>query len=283
LPRTLFLWVCVLLLPALAWGQSIAGFQDGRPIKKKFTASVDQLDEFIDRFNHKDPMFLDAFPNRPKRPLSAERAFLVKTLINPKSKLDPAVTNSFIKEVTNPAKPHMLDFGDRDWYASLACKLYLDGKPVQGRLILRFELDTNGVTAWRIYSGSGAWLEGETLRNSLTSAPRRRMGLTPASHGNGFIALHRAFMTAESFANNLSDSATATAKQISALVASHRLKLDRVTAIQYHFLQVDGFLFTVTDISAPEGEPSGFLISRLVKANADAKRRYRRSILHVEG
>jgi hypothetical protein len=272
----------LLLVPGIAWGQAVSSYQGGRPLKKKFTASVDQLDEFIDRFNHKDPMFLDAFPDRPKRPQSAERAFLVKTLLNPKSKLDATVTKGFIKEVINPAKPLFLDFGDRDWYASLACRLMLDGKPVQGKLILKFELDTNGVTAWRIFSASGAWLDAEQDHLAADGKHRRR-GLNPASHGNGFIALHRAFLSPESFADNLADSASHNAKMVGKLVASNRLKLDRVTSVNYHFLQVEGYVFTVSDITAPEGEPSGFLISRLVKANGEAKRRYRKSILHLEG
>jgi hypothetical protein len=261
----------------------VAGFAGGnRAVKKKFTSSVDQLDEFIDRFNHKDPMFQEAFPQRPKRPESAERAYLIKTLLNPKSNLDPHVTQGFIKEVSNPAKPHILDFGDQDWYASLTCKMLLDGKPVQGKLILRFELDTNHVTAWRIYAGSAAWLEAEAGKLPLT-ARHARKGLNPASHGNGFIALHRAFMSPDRFAENLSDSAARSAKMFTALVAANRLKLDRVTGIAYHFLQVDGYLFTVADIVAPEGEPSGFLINHLIKANADAKRKYRKSVLHVAG
>lgn len=282
--RALLLVLLVtILLPHTGQGQGIPGItQPG--IQKKFTASVDQLDEFIDRFNHNDPMFLEAFPNRPKRPLSAERAFLVKTLLNPKSKLDPALTDGFIREVTNPAKPCLLNFTDQDWYATLACKLTLDGKPVTGRLVLRFEEDSNGVSAWRILSASAPWLDAEAQKMTTLPPPAaRKRGLNPASHGNGFIALHRAFMSADLFAENLADSASRDARVLAGLVESNRLRLDRVTAVLYHFLQVNNFLFTVSDVNAPEGEPSGFLIGRIQKADAEAKRKYRKTVLHLEG
>jgi hypothetical protein len=250
-------------------------------LKKKFTSAVDQLDEFIDRFNHQDPMFLEAFPNRPKRPLSAERAFLVKTLFDPHSNLDPTTKEGFLNTIVNPSRPQMLDFADRDWYASLNCKMLLDGKPVTAKMILRFELDSNGATAWRIQSASAPWLHAEAHNLSIPNRLHRR-GLNPASHGNGFISMHRAFLSPETFPDNLADSANLSAKQMAALVVSNRLKLDRITTIQYHFLQINGYLFTVADITAPEGEPSGFLINRLVRASSEEKRKYKRTILHLQ-
>ena len=264
--------------------QSIHSALQGKQVKKNFTAAVDQLDEFIDRFNHNDPMFLEAFPNRPRRPMSAERAFLVKSLLNPKAKLDEGVTAGFIKQVTNPAAPRLLSLSDHDWYAALSCTYTLDGRPVSGRLVLKFERDSGGVSAWRVMGATGTWLTEESATiQTLPARATRRRGLNPAAHGNGFIALHRAFLSPESFGENLSDSASRNARVLAALVQNERLKLNRVTHIVYHFLQVDNYIFTVSDVDAPEGEPSGFLISRLLHTDAEAKRKYRRSILHVEG
>ena len=278
--RLLLAWALGLFaaLPP-AWGQSIPGVPlTGKPLQKKFTASVDQLDEFIDRFNHKDPMFVEAFPNRPQRPLWAERAFLVRTLVNPKARIDPKVTDAFVKQVSGPPKAVLLHLADKDWYAALQCRLLLDGKPVAAKLVLGFEQDTNGVEAWRLQAVQAPWL-ADAGGPPLPAATGKRRGLNPASHGNGFISLHRAFASAERFGDNLSDSATAGARAFAGLVAGQRLKLERVTQVVFHFLQVEGYVFTVSDVTAREGEPSGFLIGNLSKAGAEAKRKYRKAAL----
>ncbi len=270
------LWACGLAATA-SWGQSIPGVPlPGKPLQKKFTASVDQLDEFIDRFNHKDPMFVEAFPNRPQRPLWAERAFLIRTLINPKARLDPKVVDAFVKQVSGPPRAIMLNLEDKHWYAALQCRLVYDGKPVVAKLVLGFEQDSNGVQAWRLRAVQAAWL-AEAGGTPANLAQGRRRGLNPASHGNGFIALHRAFASADRFGDNLSDSATTDAHSFAGLVAAQRLKLERVTKVVFHFLQVDGYVFSVADVTAKEGEPSGYLIGSLAKAGAEAKRKYRQA------
>ena len=248
-----------------------------------FTHEVDVLDEFLDRFNNRDSLMFQAYSNSKNKSFSESRSFLIRSLFDFTSKnWKGDDVKTFIKKVNEDATPQYLDFADKDWYAELVCSMTYKGKPEKLSLILQFEELPSGVSQWLIVGAKAPWLAAYADTSSkIPMYVDPKKGLNPSSHGNDFISVYRAFddmpnirsyMRKDALPQDLQKLLRGFVKKQTTLV-----QVDRVT---YHFMQVDGWLFTVKNFPHRKTN-AGWLISELLPADAAIKKQYKAKILNL--
>jgi len=248
-----------------------------------FTHEVDVLDEFLDRFNNRDSLMFQAYSNSKNKSFTESRSFLIRSLFDFTSKnWKGEDVKSFIKKVNEDATPQYLNFADNEWYAELICSMTYKGKPEKMALILQFQELPSGVSQWLIVGAKAPWLTAYT--DTISKIPvfvDPKKGLNPSSHGNDFISVYRAFddipnirsyMRKDALPQDLQKLLRSMVKKQTTLV-----QVDRVT---YHFMQVDGWLFTVKNFPLRKTN-AGWLISELLPADASLKKQYKAKILNL--
>ncbi len=272
------IWTALVAL-TLLWANRAAVAQ---PVAV-FTHEVDVLDEFISRFNNQDSLLFQAYPkaNR-KRNFSESRGFLIKSLFDFSSKnWHTEDVKTFMRTVSDTSSPVYLNFTDNNWYAELVCSITYKGKPEKANLILRFEEKSNG-SRWAIAGVKAPFLQH--YRDSVPPIPTRideTRGLNPASHGNDFISLYRAFDDAANIRSYLvHEQLTRDMQYFIRAFLKKQMTLVQIDRVTYHFLQVDGWIFTVNNYPHRKTN-AGWLINQLMPANSALKQQYKTKILNI--
>lgn len=247
-----------------------------------FTHEVDVLDEFISRFNNQDSLLFQAYTQAKKRNFTESRSFLIKSLFDFSSKSwHTEDVKTFIKAVNDTGSPVYLNFNDSNWYAELVCSITYKGKPEKANLILRYEEKANG-SRWAIAGVKAPFLQH--YRDSVPPIPTRidqTRGLNPASHGNDFISLYRAFDDAANIRSYLvHDPLGRDMEYFIRAFLKKQMTLVQIDRVTYHFLQVDGWIFTVNNYPHRKTN-AGWLINQLMPANAALKQQYKTKILNI--
>jgi hypothetical protein len=244
--------------------------------EENFAFEVKQIDEFIERFDNRSNTLLKEYLKTNYPTTKIERAGLIKGLFNQSDTTWNAIkVNEFITDVTNPSAPVFLSFYDKDWFAEVNCQFVYHGKNVKGTLILQVQPEKDYSSKWVITGIKADFLQLPSCRDSAKS-------LNPISHGTDFLGLDRALSDKENILNYFSrdyknDLLTAFIYELK----SDALKFKQVNNITYHFLQVDGWIFTIEQF-VRNSRNSGWLISTLTKAGAEKKEKYKKDVLKIE-
>ena len=251
-----------------------------------FTHEVDVLDEFVERFNNQDRLLNKQYEQmKTKRNHRDTRAFLLKGLFNYQNKeWNPLDMKSFVQSVTDSSSPHFLKFADPNWYAELFTTVEHGGKSEKISLILRFEQGPV-FSRWLLVGARGNLLTGpfeDTLAPLLLPTDTMR-GINPAAHGNDFISLYRALDDKKNLRcyadrNQLNHPQL---NRLLRLLQAGRISITQIDRVVYHFMQVDGWIFTVRNFPYKPHISSGWLIGQVYKADEPVKTQYRKRILNL--
>lgn len=259
-----FVFLSCLSLPA---GSQVYNEHD-----ENFAFEVKQIDEFFERFNDEKTLIKE-YISKNYNNTEVTREDLIKSLFNRKSaNIKNADVSSFIKMVDNPERPVKLSFYDDDWYARVKCSVVYEEKERELFLLMRVQKENNGACKWVVHN-----VYAEFLKTSDGSDPDAF--LNPVSHATDFMALDRAFKDTDNLKAYLSSGFQD--DQLSKFVIEmqkNRITFRHVENISYHFFQVDGWIFSVENFQRKE-KNSGWLISRLIKAEAKEKEDYKRKLL----
>lgn len=256
----------------LLWFSSPAFCQVYSEHDENFAFEVKQIDEFFERFNDEETLIKE-YIAKNYNSLEVNREDLLKSLFNRKnSSIEKADVSSFIRHVDNPRRPVKLSFYDDDWYARVKCSVVYEKKERELYLLMRVQKEKNGGCKWVVHN-----VYAEFLKTPDGSDPDAF--LNPVSHATDFMALDRAFKDPENLKAYLSSGFQD--DQLSKFVIEmqkNRITFRQVENISYHFFQVDGWIFSVENFPRKE-KNAGWLINRLIQADAKEKEEFKRQLL----
>jgi hypothetical protein len=240
--------------------------------EENFAYEVKQIDEFFERFNNESTLIKDYIHNNYDR-LEPSREDLLKSLFNLKSKhLRKEVVLNFINRVNDPENPVTLSFYDEDWYARVKCAVVYEERVRDLSLLLRIQQEENGGSKWVVYQ-----VYADFLNTPEGNDPKAF--LNPMSHATDFMGLNKAFEDPENLKAYLTSGFQDDQLSKFAIeMQNNKITFQQVEDISYHFLQVDGWIFSVENFQRPE-KNAGWLISRLIEADAAEKEEYKQHLL----
>ncbi|MES2731453.1 MAG: hypothetical protein V4714_06880 [Bacteroidota bacterium] len=240
-----------------------------------FALEVKQVDEFIERFNNDNNALIRKYIQKIDPKFKFERKQLLKTLFNSTDTTwNRADVDRFIRHVSDSSRPVYLSFFDDSWFAELHCTVLYKGKEEHMKLIMKVQREKNNASKWVFASAIANFLKLPKSADPVVS-------LNPMSHAVGFIALDRALNDKKNVRNYLPRGFES--NTLAVFIQETRnnlLTIQQVNSITYHFLQAEGWIFTLENYNR-QGRNSGWLISKLMPANGAMKFQYKNDILNL--
>lgn len=264
-----------LILLFISLFQSIAFSQDWD--NHVFAHQVKQIDEFLGRFNGDTSTLIYEYRMRNFPDLPMDRIQLLLTLFDQrKPDWDTTLIRAFVDDVVNGGNTTTLSFYDEDWYAKLFCSMRYKGNPEKVILTLQVEHDESYASKWVIRGVDADFLE-------LSIDDQDGLILNPSSEGTDFINLRKLFSADKNTIRGYlyrNFRAGKMALFIQELLDGH-IDYDQIDKITYHFLQINGWSFTVSKFLRDDPN-SGWLISSLKPMNEKEKLDYRTNALNLD-
>ncbi|HET9278621.1 MAG TPA: hypothetical protein VFN95_10545 [Flavitalea sp.] len=247
-----------------------------------FVFEVKQIDEFFERFNNEQNSLLASYIRLKYPEIQITRTSLLESLFNTEVHgAEPGLIREFCLQVADSTKPSYLDFYNGEWYAEAVCKFKLNGQLTEAVVLLKIQQEENGGSKWIIVSAFSKRLGVTDLPVVFPYKPGCCKFLNPMSHATNFISLSRAFRDKINLSDYLDTSFMEYpyAKSFAGALLKNQLEYLYVKTIRYHFLQIDGWIFTVNQFNR-KSIHSGWLVSSLQKTTPEAKEIYRSSLIN---
>lgn len=249
-----------------------------------FVFEVKQIDEFFERFNNEQNSLLASYIRMKYPEVQITRTSVLESLFNTEVRgAGIGMIREFCMQVADSANPAYLDFYSGEWYAEAVCKFRLNGQVTEAIVLLKIQQEENGGSKWIIVSAFSKRLGVTNLPVIFPYKPGCCKFLNPMSHATNFISLARALRDKINLPDYLDTSFLEYpyAKSFARALLRNQLEYLYVKSIRYHFLQIDGWIFTVNQYTR-NSIHSGWLVSSLQKSTTEQKERYRESLLRRE-
>lgn len=244
--------------------------------ESKLYAQTKQVNQFFRRFNGEEDEKGDRYYPRDKeyRSTKLRKKYLGILFDKDGRGVSADLKVDFAKEVLD--KNIILDFHGGNWFSEVQTTFTLQGKEYPVTLFMELEKDHEG----------SKWVINKVFCEAFDPYFKRdttRVGkfLHPLSHELAFMNLKRAFSN---------DSITQFAVRrfrpdhLSVFlyeVSKGNMKFKSVTALKFHFFQINGWYFELSDFNRP-GYNTGWLISNLVRLKNDAEKELLRKHFYYE-
>lgn len=239
---------------------------------KLFRGRVKLVSEFMERFNgeERNP-YIDPSTTEAEK-INLCRLFDAEIILKNRAKLEPKVFQLVDSVLQNNIK---INYSDPNWFATTTCVGKFKEKELKFDLILTVEPRGNDMYKWVIADVKG------DIFNLKPSRDSERIMLLPNEHESNFMRLN-------SITNEIDDYITLYSSKVSAvdrltvfntLVYYNLLNIEYVSDIEYTFLQVPGYLFTIKEIER-ETANSGWLIQSWSKVSNDEKNMLLNQLYH---
>lgn len=234
--------------------------------KVLFRTRIKLVDEFFDRFNGKE--------GRIDVPEMDSDARLKNLILLFDGKMFSSYRDSVFKEALVMADRIMSDsitinYIDSTWFAKALCRAKLNGKPVSLTLYLNVESRGDNMYKWVITRAQGGVLKLlPTLRSD-------EIMLMPDDHETNFLSLYRITTEKDDYITNYARknySVDETAVFYS-LVYNGLLDVEGVDELEFVFLQVPGYVFTIKEFERNSNN-AGWLINSFEKVSDKEKRKF---------
>jgi len=183
----------------------------------------------------------------------------------------------FAKEVLNKEKPVLLNFHGGNWFSEVHTLFTLNGKDVPVTLFMELEKHHLG-TRWVISKVYADVFKSVFERDTI------KVGkfLHPLSHELDFMNLRKAFLNADSVGQyTLKKFVPDHLSVFLYEVRKGNLKFKTVEEVKFHFFQVDGWYFELSEFNR-SGYNTGWLISNLVKIKNESEKNLLRKHVYYE-
>ena len=255
--------IILLFLPASAAVSQIVGEND----ETRLYAQTKQVNQFFRRFNgEEDEKGERYFPgDKQYRNVKLRRKYLAILFDASNSGVSNDLKNSFAREVLDKDEPALLDFHKSGWFSEIQTTFSYNGKDLPITLFMELEKAQLG----------RKWVISEVYIPAFEKYFQRdtaRVGqfLHPMSHELDFMNLRKAFMKPDSVAQFARKKFEPDYLAIFLYeVGRGGLKFKSVGDVSFHFFQVDGWYFELSQFNRP-GYNTGWLISSLVKVNSES-------------
>jgi hypothetical protein len=248
---------------------------------RNFAFQVKHLEEFFERFNDVKTTYLAQYIKNKYPGVSIDRPTLIKGLFNNEEKnWDTDQLNEFVNQVTDSVTPILLDFYSGEWFAETLCKCIYKGKVINVRIILKILGNEHDGSKWLLESAHAADIDLESDSMPSGIILRSKKFINPLSHITYFAGMTKALNDRKHIYDYLDSgfiSSSSSRKFLNVLLRK-KLTYEYVKKITFHFLQIDGWVFTVNEFNR-ESVNSGWLISSMQKALPFEKITYKEKLL----
>jgi hypothetical protein len=264
-------------VPVLVRSQAIGNYVED---ETALYTSTKQVNQFFRRFNGEEDTKGERYYPEDKdyRNPELRKNYLDNLFNNDNAYLTPALKAEFINHVLDKNSPTFLEFHGGNWFAEVTTTFMYQGAERFLTLYLQLENDTVG-SKWvisNVYFEPFARLFAD--QDSLRKSGQKF--LHPMSHEIDFMNLVRTFESKSSLEQYLAwkyhpDYLTLFIYEFK----KGNLEFKSVTKVKFHFFQVDGWYFEISDFNR-SGYNTGWLISSLMKINNDEKEILLKYIYH---
>jgi hypothetical protein len=237
--------------------------------ESKFYAKSKQVNQFFRRFNGEEDEKGNRYNEGDKnfRSNKLRKKYLAILFDEENKGLSHALKKEFVESVLDKPQQSILDFHGGNWFAEVETVFLSNGQPVPITLYMEIEKDHLGYK-WAINQAHAGHLEKYYVRD--TSKVGRF--LHPMSHEVDFMNLRKAFSNSDSICQYAVKSFQP--DHLSVLlyeIKKGNLKFKSVDNVKFHFFQINGWYFEVSDFNRP-GYNTGWLISNLVKLKNESEK-----------
>lgn len=224
-------------------------------------ASTKQVNQFFRRFNGEESTKGNRYYEGDKDYRSpALRGKYLNVLFDNSNTLITAGKNEFIKKVNSQNDPQFLDFHGDGWFAEVTTKFLYQGADVYIKLFMNLEKENEGYK-WVMSNVYFPHFKN-LFSNHKDDTPRF---LHPMSHEIDFMNLIRVFKDKDYVDKYVKKDFEPDYLSLFLYeLKKGNLKYQSVTDLKFHFFQVEGWYFEVSNFNRP-GANSGWLISNLMK------------------
>ncbi len=247
--------------------------------ESRLYAESKQVNQFFRRFNGEEDEKGNRFypGDKQYRSEKLRRQYLRVLFDESNTSIDAALKADFIRDVLDRSEKSILNLHGGKWFAEVKTSFTFNGKPESVVLFMELEKHKLG-TRWviqRVYADAFApYFRTDTTRTGQF--------LHPMSHELDFMNLRKAFENKDSVGQYI----------VKRFVPDHlslflyevkrgAMKFRTVEEVKFHFFQIDGWYFGLSDFNRP-GYNTGWLISNLMKLNSPADENLLRKYLYYE-
>jgi len=277
--RVYFFMIFLLIacVPGNARSQAIGNYVED---ESDLYASTKQVNQFFRRVNGEEDIKGERYYPEDKgyRTKDLRKKYLKNLFNNENSYLTLGLKAEFLEDLLDDNNPVFLEFHGGDWFAEVTTTFMFQGMERFLTLFLQLENDTVG-SKWvitQLYFEPFAKLFAD--QDSLRKAGQKF--LHPMSHELDFMNLARTFESKSSLEQYLAwkyhpDYLTLFIYEFK----KGSLSFKSITNVKFHFFQVDGWYFELSDFNR-KGYNTGWLISALLKVDEEEKETMLKYIYH---
>jgi hypothetical protein len=225
-----------------------------------YLAKVKLIDEFIARFNGEE-IRLDVSKEYANR---KEEVLTLLNLQNYSSKNDSAFICAEIFAQAVARDSIMLNFEDRDWYAKIRCRGKLNKEEVCFTMNLSVESNDGFIYRWVISDVDGS------IFYTSRDKPHTELFIMPNDNEQFFQSIPKISTETSALIDDYAkDGYKADPLSVFlTLVRSNQLIIESVDQVEFVFLQVPGYIFTVKNFNR-NSLNSGWLIDSIAKCDEE--------------
>ena len=247
--------------------------------ESRLYAQSKQVNQFFRRFNGEEDEKGNRYYAGDKlyRSEKLRRQYLRMLFDESNSDISTSLKTEFVKNIIDKPQSSILNFHGGNWFAELQTTFTMNGKNQSVVLFMELEKHRQG-TRWVIQKVHADMFQPFFKKDTV------RVGkfLHPMSHELDFMNLKKAFDNKDSINQFI----------VKRFVPDHlslflyevkkgNLKFRNVDDVKFHFFQVDGWYFGISEFNRP-GYNTGWLISNLVKLNNPSDKDLLRKFLYYE-
>lgn len=276
--RVTIVWRCsfVILIAFMSFPlqAQLAGDMD----ESKLYAESKQVNQFLRRFNGEEDEKGNRYYPRDKqyRTVKLRKKYLATLFDDGNAGMTVALKTEFVKYILDKSETAILDFHGGGWFSEVQTTFTMNGKDQTVTMFMELEKDHLG-SKWVINKIHADMFDPYFVRDTT------RVGrfLHPMSHELDFMNLRKVFVN-----DSISQFA------VKRFVPDHlsvflyevkkgNLKYKTVNQVKFHFFQIDGWYFELSEFNRP-GYNTGWLISNLVRLNNLNEKELLRKFVYYE-
>lgn len=275
LPSTFCFLLFTFCLLLSAQAQIVGEMED----ESRLYAESKQVNQFFRRFNgEEDEKGNRYYPgDKQYRGDKLRKQYLKILFDESNADINNSLKTEFVKDIIDKPETSILNFHGGNWFAELQTTFTFNGKNQPVILFMELEKHRLG-TRWVIQKVHADVFDPYFTKDTVSVGKF----LHPMSHELDFMNLRKAFINKDSINQYV----------IKRFVPDHmslflyevkrgNMKFKNVDHVKFHFFQVDGWYFGISEFNRP-GYNTGWLISNLVKLNNPSDKDLLRKFLYYE-
>ena len=238
--------------------------------ESKLYAQSKQVNQFFRRFNGEESEKGDRYYPRDKqyRSTKLRKKYLGTLFDDSNTGIKSDLKVEFAKYVLDKNEQSVLDFHSPNWFSEVQTLFTMNG--IEKPVTLYMELEKDHLGYKWVISHVQADLFASYFQRDTTRVGRF---IHPMSHELDFMNLRKAFSYNDSISQFASKQFVPDHLSVFLYeVKRGNLKFKSVQQVKFHFFQIDGWYFELSNFNRPEYN-TGWLISNLVKLNNDGEKK----------